>query len=178
MYSLVGGLILGSSGSGGCLIDWYYCSSYGDANPFSSFSPFPNSSTGILILSPMVSFKHLHLYLSGYGTASQHTAISGSCQQALQHFLFKDLLLFSFYSTHSFIRSFIHFTFWSLPLLYPSSHSPTWHVPLPPVTRCSPLPHPSTLTHQVCATLHASSPTEVRQDSLGRGTDSTDSQLF
>ena len=35
------------------------------------------------LLSPMVGCKHLHLYWSGSGRASQETAISGSYQQAL-----------------------------------------------------------------------------------------------
>jgi hypothetical protein len=29
-----------------CLVGWYCCSSYGVANPFSSFSPCPNFSLG------------------------------------------------------------------------------------------------------------------------------------
>jgi hypothetical protein len=36
---------LGALGEGG-LDEWYCCSSYGVANPFSSFTPFSNSSTG------------------------------------------------------------------------------------------------------------------------------------
>jgi len=48
----------------------------------SYLSPFSNSSTGDPILSPMVGCKHLPLYLSGSGRASQETAISGSCQHA------------------------------------------------------------------------------------------------
>jgi hypothetical protein len=35
------------------------------------------------VLSPMVDWKHPPLYFSGTGRASQETAISGSCQQAL-----------------------------------------------------------------------------------------------
>ena len=58
-------------------------SPYRVANPFSSFSPFSNSSIGLHMLSPMVGFKHLHLYLAGSGRACLETAISGSCQQAL-----------------------------------------------------------------------------------------------
>jgi hypothetical protein len=42
VYSLVGGLLPGSSGGSGWLIFF----SYGVANPFSSFSPSPNSSIG------------------------------------------------------------------------------------------------------------------------------------
>jgi hypothetical protein len=48
------------------------------ANSFSSFSPFSSSSIGDPVLSPMVSYKHPFLYLSGTGRASQETAISGS----------------------------------------------------------------------------------------------------
>jgi hypothetical protein len=53
------------------------------ANPFSSFSPFSNSSIGDSVFSPMVGCEHPPLYLSGSGRASQETAISGSCQHAL-----------------------------------------------------------------------------------------------
>jgi hypothetical protein len=35
------------------------------------------------VFSPMVGFEHPHLYWSGSGRASQETAVSGSCQQAL-----------------------------------------------------------------------------------------------
>ena len=51
------------------------------ANPFSSFSPTPNSSIGISVLSLVIGCKHL--YWSGAGRASQGTALSGYCQQAL-----------------------------------------------------------------------------------------------
>jgi hypothetical protein len=60
-----------------------WCSSYGVAKFFSSFSPFSNSSIGLPMLSPMVGFKHLPLYLSGPGIASLETLISGSYQQVL-----------------------------------------------------------------------------------------------
>jgi hypothetical protein len=81
---LVGGSIPGSFGGrreglGGS----YCCSSYGAANLFSSFSPFPNISIGGPMLSPMVSWEHPPLYLSGSDRASQETDILGSCQQAL-----------------------------------------------------------------------------------------------
>jgi hypothetical protein len=46
----VDGLVPGSSGGG--LVGWY-CSSYGVANPFNSFSPFSNSSIRDPALSPM-----------------------------------------------------------------------------------------------------------------------------
>jgi len=55
---------------GGCLwellggqVGWYCCSSYGVATPFSSSSPFFNSSSiGVLVLSLMIRCKHPHLY--------------------------------------------------------------------------------------------------------------------
>jgi hypothetical protein len=56
---------------------------YGVANPFSSFSPFSNSSPGDLMLRPMVAYNHSAPYVWGPGRASQEAAISGSCQQAL-----------------------------------------------------------------------------------------------
>ena len=52
-------------------------------NPFSFFSPFSNSSIGDTVLSPMVGCEHPPLYLSGSDRASQQTAVSGFCQQAL-----------------------------------------------------------------------------------------------
>ena len=67
----------------GGLVWWYSYSSYGVTNPFSSFSPFSNFSTGDPVLSPIVGWKHPPLYLSGSGRASQETAISDSCQQVL-----------------------------------------------------------------------------------------------
>jgi len=67
----------------GDLFGWYCCSSYGFANPFSSFSSFSNSSIGDPTLSPMVGCEHPPLYLSGSGRASQETSIPGSYQHAL-----------------------------------------------------------------------------------------------
>jgi hypothetical protein len=58
----------------------YCCASYGDANPFSSFSPSFNSSIEDTVLSPMVGCEHPLLYLSGSSRASQETAVSGSCE--------------------------------------------------------------------------------------------------
>ena len=52
------------------------------ANPVSSLSPFSSSSIGDPVLSPVVGFEHLPLYLSGTGRASQERVISGSHQQA------------------------------------------------------------------------------------------------
>jgi hypothetical protein len=68
MCTLVGGLAPGTSG-GSC------CSSYGVANPFSSSSPFPNSSIGVPMLSPKLGCKHCLCT----DQASQETAISDSC---------------------------------------------------------------------------------------------------
>lgn len=51
--------------------------------PFSSFSPSPSSSIGVLRLSLIVGCEYLHLYWSGVGRTSQGTAIPGSCPQVL-----------------------------------------------------------------------------------------------
>jgi hypothetical protein len=63
--------------------DWLILFFLWVANPFSSFSPFYNSSIGDPMISAMVGCKHLPLCMSGSGKASQETAISGSCQLAL-----------------------------------------------------------------------------------------------
>jgi hypothetical protein len=76
-------LVVESLGALGDLVGWCCCSSYVVAYPVSSLSPSPNSSIGVPLLSPMVGFEHLPLYLSGSGRASHKTSISGSCQQAL-----------------------------------------------------------------------------------------------
>jgi hypothetical protein len=60
-----------------------YCSTYGAANPFSFLSTFSISFIVDPMLSPMYGCEHPLLHLSGTGRASQETAISGSCQQAL-----------------------------------------------------------------------------------------------
>jgi hypothetical protein len=80
VYSLVGSLVPGSSG---VLIGSYCCSSYGNANLFSSLGPFSSSSIGDPVLSPMIGWEHPPMYLSGSGIGPQETAISDSCQQAL-----------------------------------------------------------------------------------------------
>jgi hypothetical protein len=82
VYSLVGGLVPGSSG-GRVLVGSYCCSSYGAANPFGSFSPFTSSFIGDPVLCPMDGCEHPVLYLSVTRRASQETAASGSCQQAI-----------------------------------------------------------------------------------------------
>jgi hypothetical protein len=58
VYSLVGGSVPGSSGRGGQVV-WYCCSFYVVASPFSSFSPFSNSSIGDSLLNPIFGCKHL-----------------------------------------------------------------------------------------------------------------------
>ena len=60
MYTLWLGVPLSSMG---VLVGWYCCSSHGVANPFSSFSPSPNSSIGVPVLIPMFGCKHPHLHL-------------------------------------------------------------------------------------------------------------------
>jgi hypothetical protein len=65
------------------LVCSYCCSSYGNANPYSSLSPFSSYSIMDPVLSPKVGCKHPPQYLSGSVRASQETAISGSYQQVL-----------------------------------------------------------------------------------------------
>ena len=48
----------------GDLLGWYCSFSYSVAKPFSTFSPFSNSSVGEPALSPMLACEHLPLYLS------------------------------------------------------------------------------------------------------------------
>ena len=56
VYPLIGGVVPGSSGWLILLfILWV-------ANPFSSFSPSPNSSIGVPMLILMVDYEHPHLY--------------------------------------------------------------------------------------------------------------------
>jgi hypothetical protein len=65
--TLVGGLVTGSTGESGWLILLFFLWGF---NPFSSYSPCPNFSTGVPTLSPMFSYVHLHLYWSGSARAS------------------------------------------------------------------------------------------------------------
>ena len=51
-------LVVLSLGALGVLVSSYCCSSYGDANPFSSLGPFSSSSTGNPVLSPMDGCEH------------------------------------------------------------------------------------------------------------------------
>jgi hypothetical protein len=51
-------------------------------NGITSFSPSPNSSIGVHVLSLMVGCEHPHLYWSGSGRAFEETAVSSSYQQA------------------------------------------------------------------------------------------------
>ena len=68
---------------GSDLLTLLLLTTHGAKNPLSSFSPFSNSSIWDPMLSSVVDCEHLPLYLSGSGRASQETAISGTCQQAL-----------------------------------------------------------------------------------------------
>ena len=79
VYSLVGGLVPERSGESGWLILLIFLWEYKLLLLFWSF----NSSTGDLVISPIVGCKHSPLYLSGSGRASQETAITGACQQVL-----------------------------------------------------------------------------------------------
>jgi hypothetical protein len=63
----------------GGLVGWYCCSSYGIANPFSSFSSFSNSSIGDPVLSPMVGWKHHPRYLSGSGRVYIRLLSASTC---------------------------------------------------------------------------------------------------
>ena len=65
------------------MISSYCCSSYRVADPFSTLGTFSSLFIPFPVLSPMDDCEHSLLYLSGTGRASQETAISGSCQQAL-----------------------------------------------------------------------------------------------
>ena len=53
------------------------------ATPYSSFSPFSNSSTGDSIFNPKSGCKNVPYYLSLSCGASEETPIAGSCQKAL-----------------------------------------------------------------------------------------------
>jgi hypothetical protein len=78
--SLVGGLVPVISGVTGwftLLFLLWGC------KPILILGPFSSSSIGDPVLSPIVGWEHLPLYLSGTGRASQETAISGSCQQTI-----------------------------------------------------------------------------------------------
>jgi hypothetical protein len=50
----------------------------GPQTPSASSVPSPTPPSGTPVLSPMVGFGHVPLYLSGSGRTSQETAISGS----------------------------------------------------------------------------------------------------
>jgi hypothetical protein len=80
VYSLVGGLVPGNSGGSSGLRLLFFLWS---CKPLHLLSPFSSSSIGDPVLSPTIGFENLSLYLSDTGRASQETAVSGSCQQAL-----------------------------------------------------------------------------------------------
>ena len=77
MYSLVGGLVPGSSWEVHIVV-----------SPIGLQTPLAPWVLSLLlhwdlVLSPMDGYEHPTLYLSGTGRVSQETAISGSCQQGL-----------------------------------------------------------------------------------------------
>jgi hypothetical protein len=80
VFSLIGGLVPGSSG---VLVSSYCCSSYRAANTFSSLDTFSSSFIEDSVLHLMDDCGHPLLYWSSIGRASQETAISGYCQQNL-----------------------------------------------------------------------------------------------
>jgi hypothetical protein len=75
VYSLIGGLVPGSSGYSGWLILFFLCG----CEPLQLLQYLPNSSFGIPVLNLMVDYKHTHLYWSGSGRACHGTAMSRSC---------------------------------------------------------------------------------------------------
>ena len=79
-WCLVSGVSGGSEG-------WYCYSSYGVASPFSSFSPFPNSSIGApmlrLVVGQQCAIICICISKEGFGRTSQETATLNCCQQAL-----------------------------------------------------------------------------------------------
>jgi hypothetical protein len=81
VYSLVGDLIPENSGiGGGGLVGWYCCSSYGVANPFSSFSPCSSIFLGIPTLDWLQASSSL---LGRLWQSLSGSAIAGSCQHVL-----------------------------------------------------------------------------------------------
>jgi hypothetical protein len=67
----------------GVLVSSHCCSSYGVADPFSSFVTFSSSSIRGPVFHPIDDSEHPLLFLPGTDIASQEAAISGSCQQNL-----------------------------------------------------------------------------------------------
>jgi hypothetical protein len=69
-------LVISSLGALGVLVGSYYCSCNGTANPFSFLGTFSTSSIGDPMLSPMDSYEHPLLYLSGTDEYILHIHIS------------------------------------------------------------------------------------------------------
>jgi hypothetical protein len=67
----------------GELVSSYCCSTYRDADPFSSLGAFSSFSVGSLVLHFIDDCEHPLLYLPGTGIASYETTITGSLQQNL-----------------------------------------------------------------------------------------------
>ena len=82
MYTLAGGLVPGSSGGG-----WYWLVHI-VVPPMGMQTPSAPQVLSLApsldpVFSPIVDCEHPPLYLSGTGEASQETAITDFCQQAL-----------------------------------------------------------------------------------------------
>ena len=80
MFSLIGGLVPGSSGGTGYFILLFLLRGF---SPLMLSGYFSGSFIGYLVLRPMDDYEHPLLYLPGTGRASQETAISDSFQQTL-----------------------------------------------------------------------------------------------
>ena len=65
------------------MVSSYWCSSYRNADSFSSLSTFSSSFIGSPVFHSINDCEHLLLYLPGTEIASQEIAISGFCQQNL-----------------------------------------------------------------------------------------------
>jgi hypothetical protein len=121
-------LMVWSLGVLGILFGSYCCSFYGSASSFRSFGPFSSSVIGDLVLSPMVGWEHLRLYLSGSDRASQKSAISGSCHQT---FLSIYSSVVSVYGMDPQVgHSLDGLSFSLCPIRYPCTSSCEYFVPL------------------------------------------------
>ena len=85
VYSLVGSLVPGSFGCvcvwGGSLAVWYCCSPMGLQTPSAPSVLSLTPPLGNPVLSPVVGWEHLPVYVSDSDIASQETTITSSCQQ-------------------------------------------------------------------------------------------------
>ena len=67
----------------GTLGYWHFCYQHAAANQLRSFSVSLNSSIQDPALSPVITFEHPQLYLSGSGRAYQESVISDFCKEVL-----------------------------------------------------------------------------------------------